>query len=51
MKTFQEFLEAVETVISYAMSKEHPAYIKGKKKMLKAGTALAKRGSSSAGGD
>lgn len=52
MMTYQEFLEQAEKVISYAMAKEHPTYDEeGKKTIRKKGTALAKRSSSSAGGD
>jgi hypothetical protein len=51
MKTFQDFFEAaignVERVISYKMAKPH--IVKGKS--IPAGKAMAKRSSSSAGGD
>ena len=51
MKTFQHFIESadgnIEKVISYKMAQSHN--VKGKQ--LPAGKAMAKRSSSSAGGD
>jgi hypothetical protein len=51
MKTFQHFIESavgnIEKVISYKMAKSH--HVKGKQ--IPAGKAMAKRSSSSAGGD
>lgn len=51
MKTFQHFIESavgnVEKVIAYKMAKPHN--VQGKR--LPAGKAMAKRSSSSAGGD
>ncbi len=48
MKTFKEFLE-----IAYPAAKAHTVYnpLTGEKKKMKAGKAMAKRSSSSAGGD
>lgn len=50
MKTFDEFLN--EKVIKYAMAKAATVYTpSGETKHLKKGTAMAKRSSSSVGGN
>jgi hypothetical protein len=46
MKTFKQFKQ-----VAYKMAKPHKVYIKGKVTNVGVGRAMAKRSSSSAGGD
>lgn len=46
MRTFNQFKE-----IAYSMAKPHNVYLKGKQESLPVGKAMAKKSSSSSGGD